>query len=398
MEISSYTEKLNKVDGNVYVIEEEVQLLNGVYEATLAHDNINVSTLAVYTGPKLTGERIQSFALSTPSLTPWKKQIRIYAAAETVFISYETDGDTVEAEDINRVQESIVKTQEALNTEEARAQAAERKLQINIDAHDAEVAGEIQSLRAADTDLKEKKADVSYVNAEMDKRYTKEQVYTKEEVLRQIEELIGSAPETLDTLKEIADALGNDPNFAGTIMNTLAGKVDREPGKQLTTNDYSDLEKSIVADVNAKKHEHENKITLDKITQALMDNWNAAHNHTGDKNNPHTTTKAHVGLGKVENKSSSDILSELTSENVIAALGYAPEQAYIHPDSGIEAGTYRSVTVNEQGHVTAASNPTNLEGYGITDAAPKTHQHDDLYLKKGAVTWGDLKGGAPDVR
>lgn len=41
---------------------------------------------------------------------------------------------------------------------------------------------------------------------------------------------------------------------------------------------------------------------------------------------------------------------------------------YEHPDSGITAGTYRSVTVNEQGHVTAGDNPTTLNGYGIDDA------------------------------
>ena len=42
--------------------------------------------------------------------------------------------------------------------------------------------------------------------------------------------------------------------------------------------------------------------------------------------------------------------------------------AYTHPNSGVTAGTYRSVTVNSQGHVTGGSNPTTLAGYGITDA------------------------------
>ncbi|EHC6745417.1 hypothetical protein JS001_002465 [Salmonella enterica subsp. enterica] len=39
-----------------------------------------------------------------------------------------------------------------------------------------------------------------------------------------VAQLVGSAPETLDTLKELADALGNDPNFATTVLNKLAGK------------------------------------------------------------------------------------------------------------------------------------------------------------------------------
>lgn len=65
---------------------------------------------------------------------------------------------------------------------------------------------------------------------------------------------------------------------------------------------------------------------------------------------------------------------------------------YSHPSSGVTAGTYRSVTVNAQGHVTAGTNPSTLAAYGITDAAAKNHNHDSTYLKKGAVAWGDLKG------
>lgn len=44
---------------------------------------------------------------------------------------------------------------------------------------------------------------------------------------------------------------------------------------------------------------------------------------------------------------------------------------YTHPNSGVTAGTYKSVTVNAQGHVTGGSNPTTLSGYGITDAEAK---------------------------
>ncbi|ECW0808377.1 phage tail protein, partial [Salmonella enterica subsp. enterica] len=43
-------------------------------------------------------------------------------------------------------------------------------------------------------------------------------------VAAKVARLVGSAPEALDTLKELADALGNDPNFATTVLNKLAGK------------------------------------------------------------------------------------------------------------------------------------------------------------------------------
>lgn len=51
---------------------------------------------------------------------------------------------------------------------------------------------------------------------------------TSEFVARAIAALAGTAPETLDTLKELADALGNDPNFATTVLNKLAEKLAKD--------------------------------------------------------------------------------------------------------------------------------------------------------------------------
>ena len=133
MKISKFNEKLNKIDGNIYVVEEKVELTGGVYNEPLQHDNINTSTLAVYTGSKLTGERIQTYALSTPSLTPWKRIIRIYADVPTVYITYEAEGDTVEAEDVNLLQDEMVRTQEAVNEEISRAEKAERDIAADLE-------------------------------------------------------------------------------------------------------------------------------------------------------------------------------------------------------------------------------------------------------------------------
>lgn len=49
-----------------------------------------------------------------------------------------------------------------------------------------------------------------------------------------------------------------------------------------------------------------------------------------------------------------------------------------HANSGVTAGTYRSVTVNASGHVTGGSNPETLSGYGITDAK----------IENGVITLG----------
>lgn len=50
------------------------------------------------------------------------------------------------------------------------------------------------------------------------------------------------------------------------------------------------------------------------------------------------------------------------------AAGNVNVEEYTHPNSGVTAGTYRSVTVNAQGHVTGGSNPTLAIADGGTGA------------------------------
>ena len=68
------------------------------------------------------------------------------------------------------------------------------------------------------------------------------------------------------------------------------------------------------------------------------------------------------------------------------------DTVYTHPNSGVTAGTYKSVTVNAQGHVTAGSNPTTLAGYGITDASLKGHTHSQYLTASSDLNVNKLKG------
>ena len=58
---------------------------------------------------------------------------------------------------------------------------------------------------------------------------------TQTYVQQQLEALIGGAPEALNTLKELATALGDDANFASTMVAELAKKVDKVEGSRLIT-------------------------------------------------------------------------------------------------------------------------------------------------------------------
>lgn len=668
--VQTWSEKLNKVDGTIYVIEEEIKLVDGVYEAELQHDNINVATLAVYTGPKLTGERIQTYTLSTPSLTPWKRMIRVYASVPTVYISYETDGDTVEAIDINRVQESIEATQKAVNEEETRslaveqqlktgienetkrAKAAEKVLTDNLSAETTRAKGAESGLKST-IDTNKPKWDDKYTKNEVDNKFSlletaidwKESVSTFIDIAKTYPapvdgwtvntkdtdytyryngtawisisaNAIPKATQSVDGLltkedktsyddantkkhthgnkaaidkftealltnwndayakrhehgnKGILDAItqilvdnwndansrkhdhsnksaidkitqafldnwsaaythvSNKSNPHGVTKpqigldkadNTadvdkpvsvaqaaaLNTKVDKVTGKQLSTNDYTAAEKSKLAgiasgakvnvqsdwavtdvasdafikgkpttmpasDVQAwakaitkpaygwaeidskpttftpashthakaqitdmptrlsqftndpgyiteadvdtsQNHVHVNKAVLDKITQTLIDSWSAAVTHISSKTNPHGVTASQVGAALTSHNHTKSQITDFPSSlpanggnastvggftvgiNVPAGAKFT-DTVYAHPNSGVTAGTYRSVTVNAQGHVAAGTNPTTLAGYGITDASAKSHNHDGDYLKPGVVTWGDLKG------
>ncbi|WP_252243549.1 MULTISPECIES: hypothetical protein [unclassified Clostridium] len=471
MNISKFNEKFNKIEGNTYVIEEKIELNNESYERELVHDNINVKTLNIYTGSKLTGDKIETYSTSTPSLTPWKTIIKIFSKVTPLYISYETVGDQVEAEDINKLQDTLVFTQQNLNeeidratksenilidnlnsevvrstqvenniamnlntevnrsknvedainkelsNEVKRATNAEKVLTDNVNTTNSKLTNEadraekaeeiltksinneisraksieddiksklneeinrskkeeisignnlenevkraidaekiltdnlnseiyrsktkennieeninmyktsnnieIQKLKEKDIDLQNKKSDLSYVNSELNKRYTKDQTFTREEVLQKIKDVIGTAPEALDTLQEIAKALNNDADFAGTMTKQLTTKVDKAQGKQLTDENYTleeknklgkiekeannyvhpanhsadiivdnpnkrftnDAEKSKNLESYNKKHEHVNKSIIDKITQDLLDKYNSAYGHIND--------------------------------------------------------------------------------------------------------------------
>ncbi|MBJ6360434.1 phosphoglucomutase [Paenibacillus sp. GCM10012307] len=108
-----FTEKLNKrPDGSMYVVEEEVELVNGSYEGYLSHSNVRKESIQCYTGPKLTGQKVDQVLLTTPSDAPWRLMIKIFSSATAVYITYETPGDQVDASHINTLQDSLVRTQE----------------------------------------------------------------------------------------------------------------------------------------------------------------------------------------------------------------------------------------------------------------------------------------------
>ena len=65
---------------------------------------------------------------------------------------------------------------------------------------------------------------------------------TEAQVAATVSQLVDSAPETLDTLNELAQALGNDPNFATTMATELGKKTNTtDLATVATSGSYNDL-------------------------------------------------------------------------------------------------------------------------------------------------------------
>lgn len=116
--------------------------------------------------------------------------------------------------------------------------------------------------------------------------------------------VLDSAPEALDTLNELAQALGNDPNFATTVSTQIGSKVDKVEGKSLV------LDTEI-----AKIHEHTNKTVLDDVTPTNVSNWNSAYTHSTSVHAPSNAQKnSDITKAEIEAKLIGDISTHVHSQ------------------------------------------------------------------------------------
>lgn len=134
-------------------------------------------------------------------------------------------------------------------------------------------------------------------------------------------------------------------------LNSLDNnKVDKQDGKTLSSNDYTDDEKNKLASIQSGAE------------QNIQSDWNES-DKTSDAYIKNKPTKLPANGGD------SDTVNGHTVDSDVPVNAKFTDTVYIHPDSTITPGTYKSVTVDSKGHVTSGTNPTTLSGYGITDAA-----------------------------
>lgn len=116
----------------------------------------------------------------------------------------------------------------------------------------------------------------------IDGAYANSNKYTDQKIA----DLINGAPETMDTLKEIADAIEKNKSVVEALDKSIGTKANQNELDTHTGNDTIHItsdERTKWNDANNKKHSHNNKSVLDGITSELVQKWSNGSSLTGIK-------------------------------------------------------------------------------------------------------------------
>ncbi len=196
--------------------------------------------------------------------------------------------------------------------------------------------------------------------------------------------VVNAAPATLDTLAELASALGSDANFSTTVTNSLAAKA---PINNPTfTGTVSGVTKAMVGLGNVDNTSDASKPVSTATQTALNGKANTSHAHGN------ITTDGAIGStsGRIVMTGASGVLEanawpSIAVTNVIATGGVsgtwqgnaidvsfggtgATTAAGARANLGLVIGTNVAAASHTQAWSTITATPTTLSGYGITDA------------------------------
>lgn len=137
----------------------------------------------------------------------------------------------------------------------------------------------------------------------IDGAYANSNKYTDQKIAY----LINGAPETMDTLKEVADAIEKNKSVVEALDKSIGTKANQNELDTHTGNDTIHItsdERTKWNDANNKKHTHSNKSVLDGITSELVQKWTE------------TSSSSITGIKGVNEDSFRRGNVELTAENV----------------------------------------------------------------------------------
>lgn len=187
--------------------------------------------------------------------------------------------------------------------------------------------------------------------------------------------IVNSAPETLDTLQELATALGNDPNFATTVATQIGKKVDKVDGMSLTHNDLTnELKANYDAAYAYSQAKHSYNDLTDKPTIPSIDGL-------ATKNNPVFT--GNISLGRLDS-------SKIGKGSVAMGSNVVASGQYSHAEgSGRANGQYS----HAEGCLCYADEDySHAEGYGTTAKGQNQHVEGKYNIEDTANKYAHIVG------
>lgn len=162
----------------------------------------------------------------------------------------------------------------------------------------------------------------------IDGAYANSNKYTDQKIA----DLINGAPETMDTLKEVADAIEKNKSVVEALDKSIGTKANQNELDTHTGNNTIHItpnERTDWNDANNKKHTHSNKSVLDGITSELVQKWTE------------TSSSSVTGIKGVNEDSFRRGNVELTAENVgaVATGGDTAENTATFTSSDVADGS-----------------------------------------------------------
>lgn len=209
----------------------------------------------------------------------------------------------------------------------------------------------------------------------IDLAYANSNAYTD----KKISELINGAPTTLDTLGEIAAAMAEHEDVVSAIDEAIGTKANQSELDTHTGNNTIHItpsERTSWNDASTKKHTHGNKAIIDRITQALIDNWNAAYTHITDTVK-HITETERINWNAAKTHADSAHAPSNAQANVIEAVKV--NGATLTPSSkavNVTVPDKVSQLINDSGYITSTDIDTSQNhthsNKGILDKITQT--------------------------
>lgn len=210
--------------------------------------------------------------------------------------------------------------------------------------------------------------------------------------------IVNSAPETLDTLNELAEALGNDPNFATTMATELGKKVDKVTGKGLSTHDYTTAEKDKLGGIEANANNYSLPVATSSTLGGVKSGTDITVDASGnvsvnDDSHNHVISNVDGLQTALDGKVNTVTGKGLSTNDLTATLKSHYDTAYTHSQAAhAPSNAERNVIVGIQKNGTDVSVNSSTRKVNIT-VPTKTS---DLTNDSGFVdkNGGELNAGA----